>query len=78
MASQSTLSAFAVAAERVNGATDSPPAIAMSQAAFFAVWMIEWRFFITLGPSPTLQLLGLSGWECQALQGRYMYVIGTG
>ena len=48
MASQSTLSAFALAAESVNGAKHSAPAIAASQPALFAVRMNEWRFFITL------------------------------
>src|SRR6476660_6220052 len=47
MASQSTLSAFAVAAERVMGAIVSAPAIATSQPACFAVRMNEWSFFIT-------------------------------
>src|SRR5262245_31390901 len=48
MASQSTLSALALAAERVIEANESAPAIATSQAAFFAAWMNEWRFFITV------------------------------
>ena len=37
----------AVAAETVNEVKASAPAIAASQAVFFAAWMSEWRLFIT-------------------------------